>query len=126
MSTQTTLSIELVNQYYCLFSVLLPSLYFRYKFLSEFLQVGGVLTLLEITGLKQARESDKAEALMLLTSIANAGRKHKELICESYGIRAIAECLAKSRSDDTQENARNLLQTLAQGNPVFQTQVPSS
>ena len=41
----------------------------------------------------------------------------------STGIRAIAECLAKSRSDETQENARHLLQTLAQGNPLFENQV---
>ena len=55
------------------------------KFLSEFLEVGGVLTVLEILGLKQAKEADKKEALILLTHIANAGRKYKELICESYG-----------------------------------------
>jgi hypothetical protein len=39
------------------------------------------------------------------------------------GIRAIAECLAKSRSEETQECARHLLQTLAQGNPKFEVQV---
>ena len=39
------------------------------------------------------------------------------------GIRAIAECLAKSKSEDTQECARNLLQLLAQGNPKFEVQV---
>ena len=58
---------------------------FSHKFLAEFLEVGGVLTLLEILGLKQAKEADKTEALQLLTCIANAGRKYKELICESYG-----------------------------------------
>ncbi|ELT97532.1 hypothetical protein CAPTEDRAFT_120269 [Capitella teleta] len=94
-----------------------------HKFLAEFLEVGGVLTVLEILGLKQAKESDKTEALHLLTCVANAGRKYKELICESYGIRATAECLAKSRSEETQECARNLLQILAQGNPNFQVQV---
>ena len=57
----------------------------RHKFLVEFLEVGGILTVLEILGLKQGREVDKKEALVLLTSIANAGRKYKELICESYG-----------------------------------------
>jgi len=93
------------------------------KFLSEFLEVGGVLTVLEILGLKQAKEADKKEALTLLTHIANAGRKYKELICESYGIRAIAECLAKSRSEETQECGRHLLQLLAQGNPKFEMQV---
>lgn len=94
-----------------------------HKYLSEFLEVGGVLTILEILGLKQSKEKDKSEALKLLMCIANAGRKYKELICESYGIRAIAECLAKSRSDDTQENVRNLLQMLAEGNPKFEIQV---
>ena len=53
--------------------------------MAEFLEVGGVLTVLEILGLKQAKEEDKAEALRLLTCVANAGRKYKELICESYG-----------------------------------------
>jgi hypothetical protein len=57
----------------------------RHKFLAEFLEVGGVLTVLEILGLKQAQEANKTEALRLLTCVATAGRKYKELICESYG-----------------------------------------
>ena len=32
-------------------------------FLMEFLEVGGMLTVLEIVGLKSSREEDKAEAL---------------------------------------------------------------
>ncbi|XP_070563308.1 armadillo-like helical domain containing protein 1 [Ptychodera flava] len=94
-----------------------------HKFLAEFLEVGGVLTVLEILGLKQAKEEDKAQALRLLQSIATAGRKYKELICESYGIRAVAECLARSKSEETQDCARNLLQMLAQGNPKYEVQV---
>lgn len=94
-----------------------------HKFMAEFLEVGGVLTLLEIIGLKQAKEADKSEALRNLHFIANAGRKYKELICESYGIRAIAECLAKSKSEETQDACRNLLLMLAQGNPKFEVQV---
>ncbi|XP_071847248.1 armadillo-like helical domain containing protein 1 [Apostichopus japonicus] len=94
-----------------------------HRFLAEFLEVGGVLTVLQILGLKQAKEDDKAQALKLLMCVAAAGRKYKELICESYGIRAIAECLARSQSEETQEHARVMLQTLAQGNPKFQVQV---
>ncbi|KAK0064962.1 armadillo-like helical domain containing protein 1, partial [Biomphalaria pfeifferi] len=94
-----------------------------HKFMSEFIEVGGTLTLLEIIGLKQAKETDKTEALKCLTCVANAGRKYKELICESYGIRAVAECLAKSKSEETQDACRNLLLMLAQGNPKFQNQV---
>ncbi|XP_013409610.1 uncharacterized protein C1orf228 homolog [Lingula anatina] len=93
------------------------------KFLAEFLEVGGVLTTLEIISLKQAKEQDKAQALTLLQHVANAGRKYKELICESYGIRAIAECLAKSKSEETQDCARHLLESLARGNPKFENQV---
>lgn len=51
----------------------------------EFLEVGGVLTLLEIVSLKSCDEGHKAEALRLLTLIARKGRQYKEIICESYG-----------------------------------------
>lgn len=94
-----------------------------HKFMAEFMEVGGILTLLEIMGLKQAKEYDKAEAITCLHQIANAGRKYKELICESYGIRAVAECLAKSKAEETQDACRNLLLMLAQGNPKYQNQV---
>jgi len=44
------------------------------------------------------------------------------LRCET-GVRAAAECLARSRSEETQECACRLLRTLAEGNPKFQTLV---
>lgn len=55
------------------------------RYLIEFLEVGGVLTLLEILGLEKIKEEDKKESIRLLQVIANSGRKYKELICESYG-----------------------------------------
>ena len=39
------------------------------------------------------------------------------------GIRAVAECLAKAKTDEAQDSCRNLLLMLAQGNPRFQLQV---
>ena len=59
----------------------------RQHFLMEFLEVGGMLTVLEVVGLKSAKDTDKAEALRLLTIITNKGRQYKELVCESYGER---------------------------------------
>ena len=59
--------------------------YFHISFLMEFLEVGGVLTLLEIISLKSCLETDKSEAQRLLTLVANKGRQYKEMICESYG-----------------------------------------
>ena len=58
---------------------------YSHRYLIEFLEVGGVLTLLEILGQNQTKEEDRKEALSLLQIISNAGRKYKELICESHG-----------------------------------------
>ena len=60
----------------------------------EFLEVGGVLTLLEIVTLKPCIEEDKAESIRLLTIIATKGRQHKEIICESYGTPLLCSCIA--------------------------------
>ncbi|XP_034635414.1 armadillo-like helical domain containing protein 1 isoform X4 [Trachemys scripta elegans] len=94
-----------------------------HRYLIEFLEVGGVLTLLEILGLKQLKEEDKRESIKLLQLVANAGRKYKELICESYGVRSIAEFLANSKSEETQEQVQILLDSLGHGNPKYQNQV---
>lgn len=51
----------------------------------EFLEMGAVLTLLEILGQENLSDEDKTEALRLLQIIANEGQKYKELMCESYG-----------------------------------------
>ncbi|XP_065770400.1 armadillo-like helical domain containing protein 1 isoform X1 [Muntiacus reevesi] len=93
------------------------------RYLIEFLEVGGVLTLLEILALNKITEEDKKESIKLLQVIANSGRKYKELICESYGVRSIAEFLAKSKSEETQEEVQVLLDSLIHGNPKYQNQV---
>ncbi|XP_022431243.1 armadillo-like helical domain containing protein 1 isoform X2 [Delphinapterus leucas] len=93
------------------------------RYLIEFLEVGGALTLLEILALKEIEEEDKKEAIKLLQVIANSGRKYKELICESYGVRSIAEFLAKSKSEETQEEVQVLLDSLIHSNPKYQNQV---
>ncbi|XP_007977197.1 armadillo-like helical domain containing protein 1 isoform X3 [Chlorocebus sabaeus] len=93
------------------------------RYLIEFLEVGGVLTLLEILGLEKIKEEAKKESVRLLQVIANSGRTYKELICESYGVRSIAEFLAKSKSEETQEEVQVLLDSLVHGNPKYQNQV---
>ena len=68
-----------------------------FSYLMEFLEVGGILTLLEIVNLKSCEEADKAEALRLLTQISLKGRQYKEMICESYG-------KERERERDLQDN----------------------
>ena len=97
--------------------------FFSNKFLAEFIEVGCLYTLLEIINLKQASEENKKQSLSILNCIANVGRNYKEIICECYGVRCIAECMARSKSEATQIEARNLLENLAKGNPRYQTQV---
>ncbi|XP_076790478.1 armadillo-like helical domain containing protein 1 isoform X2 [Arvicanthis niloticus] len=63
------------------------------RYLIEFLEIGGVLTLLEILGLEKIKEEDKKESIKLLQIIANTGRKYKELICESYAIELIKDLI---------------------------------
>ncbi|UJR34140.1 hypothetical protein I4U23_021547 [Adineta vaga] len=94
------------------------------KYLGEFLDVGGLFTLLEILNVNQIKDEDKLQALDLLKLIADNGRTYKELICQSFGIRAIAECMAKSdTSERTQKGAQILLDSLALGNPLYIQQV---
>ncbi|KAB5567100.1 hypothetical protein PHYPO_G00228870 [Pangasianodon hypophthalmus] len=69
------------------------------RYLLEFLEVGGVMTLLEIISQKQISEEEKAEALRLLCIVSNAGRKYKEIICESYGLISV---LSRSSPTTTQ------------------------
>ncbi|NXT57648.1 ARMD1 protein, partial [Pluvianellus socialis] len=93
------------------------------RYLTEFLEIGGVLILLEILGLNHLKEEDKRESVKLLQLVANAGRKYKELICESYGVRSLAEFLATSTSAEAQEDVQVLLDSLGRGNPKYQNQV---
>ena len=105
--------------------------------------MGGLFTLLEILNVKQIKDEDKQQAvrkrpvsshyahlasvllqLDLIKLIADNGRVYKELICQSYGIRAIAECMAKSSTKaNTQKSAQVLLDSLAHGNPTYTQQV---
>ncbi|XP_056269918.1 armadillo-like helical domain containing protein 1 [Pseudoliparis swirei] len=93
------------------------------QYLMEFLEDGGVLTLLDVLGRSRSKEEHKTEALRLLLIVSNAGRKYKEIICESHGVKAIAECLARSNADETQETARALLESISHGNPKHQNQI---
>ncbi|KAJ1502656.1 hypothetical protein HMI54_008838, partial [Coelomomyces lativittatus] len=93
------------------------------QFLSEFIEIGGVLTLIEIITQPQIKERDKATALRALTFICAAGRKYKELICECKGIHATIECLSSCKLEISQDYARHLLQELGAGNPKFLMQV---
>lgn len=74
----------------------------RQRYLIEFLEIGGILTLLEILGLTQLKEEDKRESIKLLQLVANSGRKFKELICESYGRQMVTNEISIARIERKQ------------------------
>jgi len=71
-----TVSLKLRFSYVC---------YNSQTYLREFLEVGGVQTLLQLISVKQAKEEDKTTSINVLYSVADSGRKYKEHICECYG-----------------------------------------
>ncbi|KAM9848927.1 armadillo-like helical domain containing protein 1 [Aulostomus maculatus] len=96
------------------------------QYLLEFVADGGVLTVLDILNHPRSKEEEDAEALRLLLTVSNAGRRFKEIICESQGVKVIAECLANSNSEETQETAWAMLESLSHGNPKYQDQMYKS
>ncbi|XP_029684248.1 armadillo-like helical domain containing protein 1 [Takifugu rubripes] len=93
------------------------------QYLGEFVGHGGVVTLLEVLTQPQSIEEIKAEALCLLLAISDAGRKYKELICQSCGAMAASECLTHSGTGETQESAWMLLESLSHGNPKYEGEI---
>ena len=74
------------------------------RFLAEFVEVGGVATIIEILSLPQLPEEDKRYAMKLLMSVASAGRHYKEIICEGDGVDAL-ETMALRKGSATGRTA---------------------
>eukprot|EP00755_Sulcionema_specki_P031977 Sspe_Gene.97748::Locus_71285_Transcript_1_2_Confidence_0.800_Length_2106::g.97748::m.97748 len=53
-----------------------------HKYLTHFLEIGGVATLLDIINHSWKAKEDKQNALLILIHIANSGRVHREIICD--------------------------------------------
>uniref|UniRef100_A0A3B3BGT7 Armadillo like helical domain containing 1 n=1 Tax=Oryzias melastigma TaxID=30732 RepID=A0A3B3BGT7_ORYME len=93
------------------------------QYLVEFLEAGGVVTLLDVLRSPQVKEDDKAAALRLLLNISDAGRKYKEFICENNGVEILSDCMVGS---DVGDPAGALLESLSHGNPKYQEQIYQS
>merc|ERR1712185_207003 len=93
------------------------------RFLAEFVEVGGVATVIEILSLPQLPEEDKRCAMRLLMSVAQAGRHYKEIVCEGDGVEALESFLAASKSEELLEEARDLLVSVGRANPRFSMDV---
>ena len=75
------------------------------RFLAEFVEVGGVATVIEILSLPQLPEEDKHQSVRLLQSIVSAGRHYKEIVCEGEGVEAVEGFMTASKSEALLEDA---------------------
>jgi hypothetical protein len=92
------------------------------RFLAEFVEVGGVATVIEILKLTDLSQEDKACATSLIGAVASAGRHYKEIICEGKGVTSLETLMRASKSEDQLERVRDLLVHLGRGNPLYSTQ----
>ncbi|KAK7889693.1 hypothetical protein WMY93_025253 [Mugilogobius chulae] len=89
------------------------------QYLTEFLEDGGVLTLLDILNQGQTKGEDRVEVLKVLLIVADTGRRYKEFICEGNGVNVLAECLSTPYSEEIQDKTCAVLHSLSQGNPKY-------
>ena len=101
-----------------------------HRFVLEFIEAGGVHTVLDVLETDTSSDGDKLAAVNVLLLLVRLGRKYKELICDNggtfsrsqlgsdrrAGIDPIARCLG-SEDDNLRDNAQRLLEALATANP---------
>jgi hypothetical protein len=106
-----------VNFYtlYCLFTSFIYAC--GQKPLTEFLEIGGVFTLLDILNQDVCKTQDRQETIKVLNIIASSGRRYKELICENTGINSLINGTWFISDQETILAYRTLFLTLSKGNP---------
>ena len=87
------------------------------KYLTNFMEVGGIQTLTDILATPSKFQSDRNNGLLLLIHIANSGRVYREMICDGAGADMIVRAVLNETNDKTLELASSLFLSLGQGNP---------
>ena len=88
------------------------------KYLSQFMEVGGIQALTDVVCICKAnRQDDKNNALLLLLHIANSGRVYREMICDGDGVNLLVAATVTEHDERTLELLASLYLALGQGNP---------
>eukprot|EP00736_Rhodelphis_marinus_P005590 Rmarinus@m.15397 len=94
-----------------------------HRYLNEFTEVGGLITVIEMIALKKIEEGNRRAAMSLLMNISSSGRTYKELICESKGPKKLCTAMTYVTEESTMDVARSIFLALARGNPRYYEQV---
>eukprot|EP00899_Mesostigma_viride_P016457 jgi/Mesvir1/24812/Mv22061-RA.1 len=90
------------------------------NYLTEFVEVGGIIAVLDLLAHRELPQGDKRHALTLLASIADAGRQYKELMCEHNSVQTLADYMELPEAEQSGRQAcQELLMSLGRGNPRF-------
>lgn len=81
------------------------------RFLVEFLEVGGALTLLEMLSVPSVPDAAKVAVLEALLTVANSGARYGDLLIESQAKKYVVGCLA-SLSETVQHSAQEVVMAL--------------
>ncbi len=87
------------------------------KYLTNFMEVGGIQTLTDILATPTKHQSDRNNGFLLLIHIANSGRVYREMICDGAGADMIIRAVLGETNEKTLELASSLFLSLGQGNP---------
>lgn len=93
------------------------------RYLAEFVDFGGLLTILDFLSIKEVDEEHKCSALKLLLQIAHAGRFYKELICSFNGMQVTVDLLEAANFPHTRLMVYDVFLVLGSGNPKYANKV---
>ena len=95
------------------------------RFLAEFVDFGGLITILDLLSINEIAEEHKCTALRLLLQVAQAGRFYKELICSFNGMQVTVGLLENANFPHTRLLIYDLFLVLGSGNPKYSAKVQS-
>eukprot|EP00759_Apiculatamorpha_spiralis_P032408 PhF_6_TR33840/c0_g1_i1/m.49631 len=87
------------------------------RFLTSFMENGGLLVIIDILTQEQTNATDRQNALLILIHIANSGRVFREMACDGSAVDIIVQAFLKEDNSTTLELYGSLFLALGQGNP---------
>ena len=91
------------------------------RYLVEFLEAGGLLTLLQILNAQHRAvdEGVKHAALAVLECVLGAGKVYRDMVCKYRGVEALLGVLVEAAGSESQHLACELVLVLGTGSPQY-------
>lgn len=87
------------------------------RFLTTFMETGGLLVVIDILTLPKTSQQDRQNALLILIHVANSGRVFREMACDGSAVDVMVQAFMAESEPATLELYGSLFLALGQGNP---------